>query len=220
MRGKTTDRRPALVQALAAVAAGLDETASPWMLIGGMAVIARGVKRMTTDIDIAVRGDALTVANLLRTLGRHAVEPRIADAERFAGDNLVLLLRHAPTDVEIDLSLAWTAFEHEALTLCTPVSYGGVIVPVATAEALVVFKAIAARGKDLDDGVALLAMHPEIDLARVRHRVAQLAAAADAPELVTAFDSMLAPPRTPPTPPRRRPASSRPKATRRRPSGR
>jgi hypothetical protein len=30
------------------------------MVIGGIAVIARGVRRLTTDIDAAVRGDAIS----------------------------------------------------------------------------------------------------------------------------------------------------------------
>jgi hypothetical protein len=183
------------------------------MVIGGLAVIARGVKRMTTDIDLAVRGDSVAVSELLRILAGQRVEARIEDAARFAADNLVLLVRHAPTGVELDVSLAWTAFEHEALTLCTREDLGGVTVPVATAEDLVIFKAIAARAKDLDDGAALLAMHPDIDIVRVRRRLAELADAADAPELAAALDTML--PRRAITAPRRGRPAPRPRRPRR-----
>ena len=46
-----------LESALEALAGALNETRAPWMVIGGVAVIARGVKRMTTDLDVVVRGD-------------------------------------------------------------------------------------------------------------------------------------------------------------------
>lgn len=55
---------------------------------------------------------------------------------------------------------------------------------------LVVFKAIAGRPKDIEDAEALLVLHPSIDLVRARRRVAELAALADAPELVEGFDAL------------------------------
>ncbi len=48
--------------ALSAIRRGLDAMGVPWMIIGGIAVIARGVRRMTTDIDAVVLGDAAPVA--------------------------------------------------------------------------------------------------------------------------------------------------------------
>jgi hypothetical protein len=104
-----------LEAALADLAAALNATAVPWMVIGGIAVIARGVRRMTTDIDVTVRGDQVDVASLLRALAKKRISPRIRDAERFASESLVLLLKHQPTSVELDISMAWTDFEHEAL---------------------------------------------------------------------------------------------------------
>lgn len=44
-----------LERALQAVARSLDAAGAPWAVIGGLAVIARGVRRMTTDIDAVVR---------------------------------------------------------------------------------------------------------------------------------------------------------------------
>jgi hypothetical protein len=118
-----------LEAALADLAAALNATAVPWMVIGGIAVIARGVRRMTTDIDAAVRGDRLDVAMLLQALAKKRIVPRIRDAERFASESLVLLLKHQPTDVEIDVSMAWTDFEHEALTACSITKFGTANVP-------------------------------------------------------------------------------------------
>jgi hypothetical protein len=63
---------------------------------------------------------------------------------------------------------------------------------MAQAEDLVAFKAIAGRPKDIEDATALLVLHPEMDRARLRERVSQLAALADAPELAEGLDAAIA----------------------------
>lgn len=68
-----------LKEALEALSVGLTESGAPWMVIGGIAIIARGVRRFTTDIEAAVRGDAARPEQLLQTLAAHGIEPRIAD---------------------------------------------------------------------------------------------------------------------------------------------
>jgi hypothetical protein len=146
---------------------------------------------MTTDIDAVVLGDAVDTAKLLRLLARHAVRPRIEGAEAFAEKNLVLLLRHVPSGVDLDLSLGWTDFEREAIASSTLAAYGRASYPMARAEDLVVFKALAARPKDIEDAAALILMHPTIDLARVRRRLAELAALAEEPALVEALDQVI-----------------------------
>lgn len=65
MRKTRSSGEPKLEAALADLAAALNATAVPWMVIGGIAVIAHGVRRMTTDIDATVRGDQLDIASLL-----------------------------------------------------------------------------------------------------------------------------------------------------------
>lgn len=181
-----------LEDALDALGQGLVESGAPWMLIGGIAIIARGVRRFTTDIDAAVRGDAVRPEQLVETLAKFGIVPRIADAVPFAEANLVLLLRHEETGVDLDVSLAWSAFELDALEASTLTAFGRVRAPMCTPENLVVFKAIAGRPKDVEDAEALLALYPDIDRARVRARVAELSALAEAPEMLEALDKLLA----------------------------
>lgn len=178
--------------ALGALALALTSTGAPWMIIGGIAVIAHGVRRFTTDIDAAVRGDAISVDLLVDALERHEIIPRIPNASTFARENLVLLARHAPTGVDLDVSLAWSTFEHDAIEAAERTAFGSVQVPMSTAEDLVVFKAIAGRPRDIDDAESLLVLHPRIDVERARGRVAELAALADAPELLDGFDAFVA----------------------------
>jgi hypothetical protein len=161
------------------------------MVIGGIASIARGVRRMTTDIDVVVRGDETTPAALLRALAARRIVPRIAGAEAFARERLVLLLRHEPTGVDLDLSFGWTSFEHEALAARADATYGSVVAPMARAEDLLIFKAMAARPKDIEDATALMLMHKEIDLDRVRRHVAELAVLADEPILTSGLEAVI-----------------------------
>ncbi len=162
------------------------------MIIGGIAVIARGVRRFTADIDAAIRGDEIQVRALIAALAKKRIVPRIADAERFASANLVLLLRHKPSGVDFDVSFAWTAFEHEAIAAATVAAFGTVKAPMARPEDLIVFKAIAGRGKDMDDVAALLVLYPKLDLMRVRARLRELAVLADAPEILTSLETAIA----------------------------
>ena len=183
--------RSRIEDALAALSGALSETGAPWMVIGGVAVIAHGVQRMTTDVDAVIRGDAVSVAELIDALGRHQIVTRVENAEAFAAANLVLLARHQPTEVDLDLSFGWTVFEHEALAARIRTRYGKVAVPMARVEELLVFKAMAGRPRDVDDSITLLTLYPHIDLAHVRRRVAVLAELAEAPELTLGLEQIL-----------------------------
>ena len=185
-------KRGDLEGALGALVSALSEAGAPFMIIGGIAVIARGVRRFTTDIDAAVRGDAITVVRLARVLARHGIEPRIEDAVAFARKNLVLLLRHAASGADLDVSLAWSSFEHHALDAADEAAFGAVRTKMATPSDLVVFKAIAGRPRDLDDIEALLTLYPRIKLRAVRARVVELTELAGAPELMERFDQVVA----------------------------
>jgi hypothetical protein len=145
---------------------------------------------MTTDVDAVVRGDAVTVEGVLVAMADEHIVPRIENALAFARENLVLLARHGPTGVDLDVSFAWSSFELQALSAATEARFGRVRARMSTAEDLVVLKAIAARPKDIEDAESLLVLHPEIDVGRVRARVAELVELAEAPELLSSFDSL------------------------------
>ncbi|HEY4106880.1 MAG TPA: DUF6036 family nucleotidyltransferase [Polyangiaceae bacterium] len=187
--------RTLIEDALAALCAALSETRAPWMVIGGIAAIAHGVQRMTTDIDVVIRGDSIQLPALLSALGRHEIEPRMSQAEAFAAENLVLLVRHSATQVDLDLSFGWTAFECDAIASRVNARYGAISAPMTRVEELIVFKAIAARPRDVDDIQTLLTLYPRIDLSEVRQRVTVLAVLAEAPELLAGLDAILRAPR-------------------------
>ena len=162
------------------------------MLIGGVAVIARGVRRLTDDVGATLWGEGVDVDVLLRRLALQRIVPRVADAAAFVRQSQVLLLRHEPSGVDVDLSLAWLPFESDALERASDVAIGRRRVRVATPEDLVVYKAIAARQRDLSDIERLLELHAEsMDLSRARRTVEELALVLERPDLVDGLDGLI-----------------------------
>jgi len=182
----------AVTSALRALSAALTELGRPSMVIGGIAVIARGVPRTTLDIDATVWAEGLDLDRALAVFAAHGIAPRVDDARAFAIERQVLLLRHEASKTPLDVALAWLPFEHEALARATLVDFGGFHATVARAEDLIVYKSIAWRERDRTDIERLLALHrDEIDLSRVRNLLAQFAAALDAPERVAEFETLV-----------------------------
>jgi hypothetical protein len=181
-----------LAKALRALAQVLDDLPAPAMLIGGMAVIAHGLARTTRDIDVAVLGGKVPLDRLLAHLRKGGFEPRIKNALAFARQNQVLLMRHKATAVELDLSLAWLSFEVEAILSAGRLTLAGTRLPVARAEDLVIYKALAWRPQDQQDVEGLLLLHArKIDLARVRRVVAGFAEAIEDPDRPHNLESVI-----------------------------
>lgn len=125
-----------LVPALAALVRALESVGHPFMIIGGLAVIARGFPRLTLDVDAVVAGEGLDLDVAMARLAREGIVPRIVDPIRFARERQMLLLRHEPTGTQVDLSLAWLMFEQEALARASIEQFAGVVAPFPTPEDL------------------------------------------------------------------------------------
>jgi hypothetical protein len=170
----STRSAPAFLDALRACQEALVELGAPFTFIGGVAVIARGVPRLTVDIDATVRATDTDSESVFRVLARHDIVPRIDDALEFARAHQVFLAVHEPTGTPIDLSLAWLEFEDEAIGSSTEVDYADVRIRVARAEDLIVYKIVAFRPRDIDDAEKLLDLHGKsIQIQRVRRLVQQ-----------------------------------------------
>lgn len=181
-----------LASAVQAVARALAALPVEGMLIGGIAVIARGVPRLTRDVDATIAGGTLDLADLIAELRLHDLVPRIADAVEFARTNQVLLLRHAASAIDVDLSIAWLPFEMEALAAAETLELAGVRVPVARAEDLIIYKAVAFRPQDQQDIERLLTLYGRsVDRGRIRRIVRAFADALDEPERMAGLERML-----------------------------
>lgn len=181
-----------LRRAIGSIVAALTELGAPFMIIGGIAVILRGVARQTNDIDATVWAEGLDIERVLVLLERHGIHGRIADAAAFARAHQVLLLRHDETGTPMELSLAWLPFEQAALQRAEQVEIEGLRVPVADVGDLIVYKCVAWRDRDRADIERLLRAHGErIDLDAVRRMVAEFAQLLDEPDRLHAFDRLV-----------------------------
>lgn len=164
-----------LARTLDALATFLARHQGDGAVIGGIAVIACGVPRVTRDVDVAFAAGRVPVTALVAELAALGIAPRIPDVEAFAAASQVLLLRHA-SGVDVDLSFASLPFELEAIAAAERRGLAGVSLPVARPEDLVIYKTIAWRPQDQQDVERLLILHGDaMDLDRVRARVGELA---------------------------------------------
>jgi hypothetical protein len=169
----------------------LDRHRGRSIVIGGIAVIARGVPRVTRDVDVAFSGAEVTLSGLLTDLDAAGIVPRIDDAIEFAAESQVLLSRHAKTGVDIDVSFAWLPFEMEAIAAASPAMLGAAQLPVAQPEDLVIYKTVAWRPQDQQDIERLLALHgARMNLARVRRHVQELGEAMEE-DRIRALDALI-----------------------------
>lgn len=183
--------KPGFLDALKALRDGLAAAGAQFAFIGGVAVIARGVARYTADIDATVLASATNVDALLRALKKHRIGPRIEQAAKFARMHQVLLLRHVPSRVPLDVSLAWLPFEERAIQAAKPCRFAGVTIRVAITEDLLIYKLIAHRPRDLDDAERLLVLQgPRINLRRVRQVLKALAEALEGPDRLETLNTL------------------------------
>jgi hypothetical protein len=180
------------LDALRAVGTALDELGVPSMIIGGVAVIAHGVPRLTVDIDATVVAAGLDVDRLTDVLAAHGIRGRIPDASGFAAAHQVFLATHEPSGTPVDISLAWLPFEEEALGTSVSCNYAGVAIRIPRPEDLVVYKLVASRPRDLDDAEGLLLLHGAgMDLDRVRKIVGEFASILDDTERPKALERLI-----------------------------
>lgn len=182
---------PAILAPLADITRWLQATRTDAVLVGGVAVSLLSRPRFTQDVDaLAWVGDG-NLEPLLEAAADHGIVPRIEEPLEFARRTRVLLLRHAPTAVDIDLILGGLAFELQAIEQGRAVEIGGVSVRLPRVEHLLIMKAVANRPQDRQDIAALLTAHPGADVELVRMWVREFAAALATSSLVDDFEQIL-----------------------------
>lgn len=160
----------------------LDDHQIPYAIIGGVAVSVRAVPRYTKDVDAVLWVGEDGWEEILESITRRGLKPKAVDPIRFARQNRLLLLTDQD-GTEIDLSFGALPFEEEMIRNAEPIEIGdGCTASVATAEALVIMKAIAWRPKDQQDIRDIVEVNPELDWASVIEQFAEYAELLDAPE--------------------------------------
>lgn len=161
------------------------------IVIGGVAASILGEPRFTRDVDALVILNEHRWADLLDVGNGYGFLPRLADALDFARRSRVLLLRHRPSGVDVDLTFGALPFEEEAVRRSISVQIGSLLIPLASPDDLVIMKAVAGRSQDWLDIESLLIAHPELDLDRVRSWLGKFSSALESPEILAELENVI-----------------------------
>lgn len=163
----------------------------PHAAIGGVAVSLLAQPRATQDIDAVVWLEQERWGEMIEAGAAYGFAPRISDAVEFAARSRVLLLRHVPSGISIDLSCAALEFEREMIERAITLDLGGVKLKVPTPEDLLITKAVAHRPKDLIDIESIIETHPQLDVRRVERWAQEFSDALEMPEIMESLDRLL-----------------------------
>lgn len=155
-----------------------------YAIIGGVAVSLTASPRFTRDVDAVLWVPDISIEDFLRTLSAAGFHSRSLVPVEFAKKHRMILLLDQ-NGVDIDLSLGGLPFERDAVTNANSFEIEpGLTAKVASAEALVVMKAVASRPADYTDIAELLKFNPKLDRKYVLSTVKQFADLLDRPELI------------------------------------
>ncbi len=176
---------------LADLMAWLQAGKAPGVVIGGLAASLLGRPRLTLDVDVLVLLAEERWPEFLAAGEPYGFSPRRSDSLSFARQNLVLLVRHQASAIDIDVVFGSLPFEKEAVAQAVWVELSGVRLPLPRPEDLIIMKAVAHRPQDLADIEAVLAAQPKLNLRRIRHWVREFAKALVLPEILNDLETLL-----------------------------
>jgi hypothetical protein len=155
--------RSMLQDLLSEFATALEAARIDWMVIGGQAVLVYGDPRLTRDVDITVGVGPERLDDLLAIIAGLGWSP-LVDPEEFTRQTLVLPCRVPESPLRVDLVLADSPYEAEALRRARDLGAERADgVRYATPEDLIIHKVIAGRPRDLEDARSVLLRRKEID---------------------------------------------------------
>lgn len=181
-----------LLAALRDLVAWLQATHVSGVVIGGVAASLLGRPRVTRDVDAVVLLDESNWNAFLAAGAQFGFVPRLSDALAFAQEARVLLVRHEPSGIDVDIAFGALPFEKTAIARTIWTDIGGISLPLPTPEDLIVMKAIAHRPRDVADIESVVDAHPKLNLRQIRRWVHEFSTALDAPEILHDLNTILA----------------------------
>lgn len=150
-----------------------------------------GEPRYTQDVDLTVVLDMAREHELIHAITGHFAS-RISDAEAFALDNRVILVRSA-SGCPLDISLGLPGYEEDMISRAVSVDFGPGIegIRVCTAEDLIIMKLVAGRPRDIDDAESVvIRQQGTLDAGYIRSRLAGFAELLEMPDLMERFEHL------------------------------
>ena len=180
-----------LSSVLVSVSRLLQEDDIQGVVIGGIAASILGRPRYTNDVDIVILDLDDRIQAMVARMKKFDMEPRISDYEKFAAESRMLLMRHVPSGINIDISMGLLPFERDAVSRSRSLLHQGLTIPLPTPEDLIVFKAISPRSVDEEDIKAIVKRHPDLDKDRVLSILREFFEILEKPELLKNIESIL-----------------------------
>jgi hypothetical protein len=180
-----------LLEALRDLVRWLESEHIPGVVVGGVAASILGRPRMTRDIDALVLLEEEYWDKFLTDGAKFGFIPRLTDCLNFAKKSRVLLIRHKPSGIDVDITFGALAFEKEAIARSVWLDMEKIRLPLPAPEDLIVMKAIAHRPRDLADIESILDVHPKLNLRRVRRWVKEFSRAIEMPEILNDLENIL-----------------------------
>ena len=160
------------------------------LIIGGIAVSILGRPRVTRDVDVLVLLDEKDWNEFLSRGKEFGFVARITDSLKFARKAKVLLVRHEPSGMDVDVTFGTLPFEREAITHADWVNIKGVRIPLPIPEDLIIMKAIAHRPRDLADIESIMDAHPELNWRRIRRWAKEFSTVLEMPDILTDLEKI------------------------------
>ncbi len=148
------------------------------VIIGGVAVGLLGKPRYTADVDAMFLLSTRDIPQFLESARAENIIPRIQNVEEFARKTRVLLLKHLPTNTEIDISLGVLLFEEEMVERGSVKSFANLSARLPTPE-------------DLEDIRTIVDNNPNLDIARIEKWVRDFAEVMETPDLWKQIEEIL-----------------------------
>lgn len=161
------------------------------VIIGGIAVGFLGRPRFTADVDAMFLLSTREISKFIELAREDNIIPRIKDAEEFAIKSRVLLLKYAPTETDIDVSIGILPFEEEMVERSSIKSFSNLSLRLPTPEDLIIMKAVAHRSKDLEDIRTIAEKYPNLDVKRIEKWVKAFGEVLETPDLWDSISSLL-----------------------------
>jgi len=177
--------------ALIRLARFLDQSGTPYVIIGGLANIVWGEPRATLDIDALLWVGPEALPQFVGRLANQFV-PLVPDPLSFIASTRVLPVT-SPEQVRVDLVFGLLAFEEQAIRRGRTIVVEETGVRFCTAEDLTLMKIASERDKDVADAKAIvLRRFREFDLAYLEPRIRELATLLDRPDIARRWEEWTA----------------------------
>jgi predicted nucleotidyltransferase len=152
---------------LSKIAARLDKSGIPYMVIGGQAVLLYGEPRLTKDIDITLGVGVEDLKKVLRAVAGMKLKVLVDHVEDFVKKTMVLPAADS-SGLKVDFIFSFSPYERQAISRAVRVRLGKSRVKFASREDVIIHKIIAGRARDLEDVRSIILKNPGYDKRYVR----------------------------------------------------